>query len=216
MCLRRTLLDGLEMNMLISRTQRGFSLIELVLAMAAFTIIIMGTMRVVAIGSKSYRGVKTVQTNLETAQFALNTMGKELRGSNIVSSNATSVVFFEYVQSRCIQYSFVGPNPPSASPNITLVRRSRPFATTPTTSPVAGRDDCATNGVGVGAATETLVTGLTSYALVANPSRTLLDPLGPLMGYVTVSLTVGTGGLAATVQTTVSLRDFQYVGITGS
>ncbi len=197
--------------MRISRSQHGFSLIELVLAMAAFTIIIMGTMRVVAIGSKSYRGVKTVQSNLETAQFAINTMGKELRTSSVVSSSGSAVVFFDYSQNRCIQYSFSGPLPPSATPNIALVRRARSITVTPTMLPDTARNDCATNGVVT--APETLLTGLTNYALVVGPSRKISNPLGPFVGYMTVSLTVGTGGLAATVQTTVSLRDFQYVGI---
>lgn len=170
-------------------------MVEVVVAMAAFSIIIMATVQIMAQGSKTYRGMKGIQTNLETAHFALNLMAKELRTSSVVSSDATSITFFDYSQSRCIRYSVSGG---------TLSRAALAYTAT---DPNEGRSDCASSGAGLSTA---LVTGITGQAFVADPSTPMPTPH---VGRMTIALTVGTGGAAATVQTTVSLRDFSYIDI---
>lgn len=189
----------------IHRKQKGLSLIEIVMSMAAFTIILTGTIQIVAQSSKNFRAMKVLQANLETAQFALNTMAKELRTSSVVSSapgvTASSIVFFDYSQSRCLQYRM------DESTGL-VERRAHAFGST---DPDANRTSCA--GYTFTESYETLLTGLSAQAMNVVASRNLADASGPMVGRVTVSLTVGTAGAAATVQTTVSLRDFNYIGI---
>ncbi len=187
------------------RKQKGLSLIEIVMSMAAFTIILTGTIQIVAQSSKNFRAMKLLQANLETAQFALNTMAKELRTSSVVSSapgaTASSITFFDFSQSRCIQYHM--------DESTGLVRkRSHAFGST---DPDANRTSCA--GYTFVESYETLLTGLSVQTMNVVSSRNLAHISGPMVGRVTVSLTVGTAGVAATAQTTVSLRDFNYIGI---
>lgn len=184
------------------RSSKGFSLLEVVMAMGAFTIIIMGVMQITTQGSKSYRGMKAIQTNLETAQFALNLMAKELRTSSVVSSSTggtvSSIVFFDYSQNRCIQYR-------ADESTGMVMKRSHSFASA---NPDTNRSDC--EGYVFAEPYETLLSGLSNQVVVVDPSEAVPDPA---VGRVTVSLTIGTAGAAATAQTTVSLRDFNYIGI---
>lgn len=188
------------------RKQKGLSLIEIVMSMAAFTIILTGMIQIIAQSSKNFHAMKLLQANLETAQFALNTVAKELRTSSVVSSavgaGVSSIVFFDYSQSRCVQYRM------DESTGL-VERRSHAFGST---DPDANRTSCAGHGF-AGEGYETLLTGLSAQAMNVVASRNLADASGPMVGRVTVSLTVGTAGAAATVQTTVSLRDFNYIGI---
>lgn len=187
------------------RKQKGLSLIEIVMSMAAFTIILTGTIQIVAQSSKNFRAMKLLQTNLETAQFALNAMAKELRTSSVVSSapgaTVSSVTFFDYSQSRCVQYRM------DESTGL-VEKRSHAFGST---DPDANRTSCA--GYVFAEAYESFLTGLSVQVMDVVASRNIADASGPMVGRVTVSLTVGTGGGAATVQTTVSLRDFNFIGI---
>lgn len=181
--------------------QSGFSLIEVVMAMGAFTLIMMGTIQILAQGSKNYRSTKLIQTNLETAQFALNAMAKELRTSSVVGASmgatSSSVTFFDYSQNRCIQYRA----DESAG---TLTKRSHAFGST---DPNANRTSCAAYTF-----TETSVPVLTDLSNQAfNVDMSTQTP--PHVGRVSVALTIGTSGASAMVQTTVSLRDFNYIGI---
>lgn len=180
--------------MLHTRQKNGFSLVEVVVAMAAFTIIIMGTIQIMAQGSKNYRTTKNLQTNLEASQFALNLMAKELRSSSIIASTATSVQFYDYSQNRCISYGVSGG----------LLRRgSREFSDP---DPNISRQDCVAGGAG---APSVVATDITGVFFQVDPSTS--SP--PHVGRVTVGFTVGTGSAASTVQTTVSLRDFNYIGL---
>ncbi|MFZ1626680.1 MAG: prepilin-type N-terminal cleavage/methylation domain-containing protein [Candidatus Moraniibacteriota bacterium] len=182
--------------------QSAFSLLEVVMAMAAFTIIMLGTIQIMAQGSKSYRGTKAIQTSLESAQFALNTMAKELRTSSVVSWSTgatTDIIFFDYSQNRCVQY-FVNLVPG------TLSKRTHTFANA---DPNVNRASCAAYGFGA-EALQIVVSDVTNRALRVDPSTPMPNPH---VGRVTLTLQVGGAGAEAIVQTTVSLRDFNYIGI---
>lgn len=193
---------------LIYRKQKGLSLIEIVVSMAAFTIILTGTIQIVAQSAKSFRAIKMLQINLETAQFALNAMAKELRTSSVMPGSTSTgavvstITFFDYSQNRCIQYR-------ADESTGRVEKRSSPVFGS--TDPDANRTSCASYAF-TGAYVP-LLTGLSAQAMNVVASRNLADASGPMVGRVTVSLTVGTAGGAATAQTTVSLRDFNYIGI---
>lgn len=187
--------------MIFRKKQPAFSLLELVVSLGAFTIIMLGTIQILAQGTRSYKGAKVIQTNLETAQFAINTIAKELRTSSVVAAavgaTSSTITFFDYSQNRCIQYQ-------ADESSGTLSKRSHSFASA---DPNANRSSCLAYSGAFAEAYESLLTNLTQqlwYVDLSTPMPT------PHVGRVTVSLTIGTG---ASVQTTVSLRDFNYVGL---
>lgn len=187
------------------QTTKGLSLIEVVIAMAAFAIILTGTTQLFSQGAKNFQAIKQLQMNLETAQFALNTLAKEARTSSIVAHSggtaSSTVTLFDYSQDRCIQYRF---NESSGLAE----KRSHVFNST---DPNRNRSDCL--GYTFAEPYEILLTGISNQAISVVRSREMADSSGPMVGRLTVSLTVGTAGTAATIQTTVSLRDFNFVGI---
>jgi prepilin-type N-terminal cleavage/methylation domain-containing protein len=186
----------------IIRRQKGFTLIEVVVAMAAFTIIILGVMQIMAQSTKSYRSQKLIQANLETAQFVLNLMAKELRTSSVLSSTSgtpsSTITFFDYSQNLCIQYR--------ANNTTGIVeRRAHPFGNS---NPDVNRASC--NSYSYTEGYVAILSGLSGHRFQVDPSAPMPDPHA---GRVSVSLSIGTGGTAATAQTTVSLRDYNYIGI---
>lgn len=189
------------MSMMKSKSKRAFSLLEIVVSLAAFSIIMVGTMLILGRGTQSYRNVKEMQNNLESVQFALNIFGKELRTSSVVSSSsgaATSwIKFFDYSQGRCVQYQ-------ADETTGTFSKRSHAFNDA---NPNTNRSSCL--GYAFAEAYEPLLTGLSAQALFVDQSTPMPNPH---VGRVTISLTVGTTS-AATAQTTVSLRDFNYIGL---
>lgn len=181
------------------RKHPGFTLIEVMVAMTAFTIIVMGTMQIMAQSTKSYRSQKSIQTNLESAQFALNLMAKELRTSSIINPGASSIVFFDYSQNRCIQYSI-------DTTAGTLSRRARAFTDA---NPDTNRTSCQTySSFGFTETLQVLLSGITSHRLQIDASAPMPNPH---VGRVSASLVVGTSGTSATVQTTVSLLSLIHI-----
>jgi prepilin-type N-terminal cleavage/methylation domain-containing protein len=186
-----------------SRTVKGFSLVEVVTALGIFSMIMLGVVLIMGTCTKSYRSQRLIQSNLEAAQFALNTMAKELRTSSVVASSVggtvSTITFFDYSQNRCIQYR-------ADEGSSTLSKRSRIFSNA---NPNTNRTDC-NNYTWPSETYASLVSGLSDQNLsVIQSSAT--PPLR--VGRVTVSLTLGTTTGKAAIQTTVSLRDFNYVGI---
>lgn len=187
--------------MSLRKKQPAFSLLELVVSLGAFTIIMLGTIQILAQGTRSYKGAKVIQANLETAQFAISTLAKELRTSSVVQATvgatSSTITFFDYSQNRCIQYQ-------ADETAKTLSKRTHGFGGA---DPNANRSSCAAYAGSFTEAYEPLLTDLTNqlwYVDLSTPMPT------PHVGRVTVSLTIGTG---ASIQTTVSLRDFNYIGI---
>lgn len=194
------------MSMHTTRRQKGFTLIEVVVAMAAFTIIILGVMQIMAQSTKSYRSQKLIQANLETAQFVLNLMAKELRTSSIISSTSgtpsSTITFFDYSQNLCIQYR--------ANNTTGIVeRRQSPNSHFNNSNPDTNRTGC-DSYLFPSISYATLLSGLSGHRFQVDPSAPMPNPHA---GRVSASLTIGTGGTAATAQTTVSLRDYNYIGI---
>lgn len=189
------------MSMLKKKNAKGFSLLEVVVSLSAFLVVIMGTIQIITQGTRSYKEMKTVQANLESVQFVLNLLSKELRTSSVVTSSlgavTSTVTFFDYSQNRCIQYRF----------DETAGRVEKRFRGFAAADPNTNRSSCAAYAGSFTETYETLLTGLTSHALYVDQSTPMPTPH---TGRVTASLTVGTD---ASAQTTVSLRDYNYIGI---
>ncbi len=179
------------------------------MALAAFSIIMLVVAQSFGRGFVSYRETKKAQASLETAHFALNLIAKELRTSSIIpagtSTGATTsrIKFYDYSQKRCIEYVFTEGAGGAATGQVT--RRDQSFASD---SPEQNRTDCENHTFG--GAAQSLVTRLASQEVRVTPS----DPLPtPNVGRATFALTIGSGSNATIIQTTVSLRDFNYTSL---
>lgn len=196
------------MYLFFQKKTKGYTLIEIVSALAAFTIIMLGVTQIFGRGIASYRETKKTQINLQGAQSMLNLMSKELRTSSIASSTSgstsSSIRFFDYSQNRCIDYVL----------NQTTGQVTRRSAAYNDTDPDTNTNDEQLNyctGHSFTSSAEVLLTGVTGQAIrVVNSSDNVASPQ---VGKVTISLTLGQGSNQSSLQTTVSLRDFNYTGL---
>jgi prepilin-type N-terminal cleavage/methylation domain-containing protein len=189
-------------------TQKGFTLIELVIAIGVFVIVMSGVLQIFGTGFMAYGEARRLQTNLEEAQFSMNTIAKELRTSSVIptltenSGGYFSVTFIDYSQNKCIRYVA------NSGGNGKLMKYSRAVIGT---TPEDKRDDCET---GVTAYVGDLISrGITSAKLDVIPSLPGVAGAAGRVGRLTVSLTFSESSKPAIIQTSVSLRDFNYVGI---
>ncbi len=183
---------------------KGYTLVEIMAALGAFSIIMIAITQIFSRGITSYREVHRTQVNLEAAQAVLNLMAKELRTSSVVDSSlgatVSTIKFFDYSQNRCIEYSF-------DESNGQVTKRSTGYTDPDPTDNAFDEQWNYCNGVVLTGAAQPLLTGLMSQTvdLVAS-----LAPPNQQVGKVTISLTIGQGSSSTTIQTTVSLRDFNY------
>jgi len=101
-------MDNRKKNIIPVSSKKGFSLIELMVAMFVFSIVMTATTGFFSSSALSYRNAREIQRNLEDAQFAMNLMAKSLRTSKILScegSPCSTVRVYDYSQDKCIEYS---------------------------------------------------------------------------------------------------------------
>ena len=175
-------------SLMLRKKEKGFTLIEVLVATFVFVIVMSSVSQIFVSAFTAYRREKIIQNNLENAQFAMNTMAKELRGSSIVSSGASSVKFYNYGEKTCYSYSITG------GELRTIKQSSADFITcqnaTLTLATVVVKD-------------------VTAGSFVVTPSA-----LNTTVGKVTLSLQVGSVGKnPVNIQTTVSLRDYEVSGL---
>lgn len=180
-------------------SRRGFTLIELLVSMFMFVILMAAISQIFTAAFAGYRNTKSVQQDLEAAQFAVNTIAKELRTSTVESASGSqsSVLFYDYSQKTCFRYSVSGAN-------LRVERGS---------SSDENRCSVGLSGPAI------IASGIIGGKFFVTPSERLsgTPPTGTV-GKVTISLEIGEGvaqGLAhrARIQTSVSLRDYSYVGL---
>lgn len=181
----------------------GYTLVEIVTALAVFTVIMLAMSQIMGRGMLSYKETKKTQANLETAQFALGLIAKELRTSSVVGSvvtgSSSTVTFYDYSQSRCIEYVLdesVGE----------ITRRSTSIVSD---DPDQNRSDC--EAYVFSGASQVVFSGLLDQSVSITPS--VAASPDPLVGKITFALTVGTASNASTLQTSISLRDYNYTGL---
>lgn len=178
----------------------GFTLIEVIVSLSAFTIIMLGVVAIFGSAFVSYRETRNLQHNLESAQFTMNTMAKELRTSSVLSSSGAGsnidIRFFDYSQDKCIRYS-VGSNK--------LYKQSVAVAGS---DPNARRGNCTAAAVG-GVSAQVLVEDVVE----SSTSSVLSDHSPRKVGKVTMRLRIGNDSRNQTIQSSVSLRDFNFIDI---
>ncbi len=194
------------MIFLWKKKYKGYTLVEIMAALAAFSIIMIAITQIFARGISSYREVRRTQSNLEAAQAILNLMAKELRTSSVVSSSlgtsVSTIKFYDYSQNTCIEYSF---NETTGQ----ITKRSVDYVDSDEDNNTYDEHWNYCNGVAFAGTAQPLLTGLTSQTVNLVTS---VSPPNPLVGKVTVAITIGQGSSSTSLQTSVSLRDFNYTG----
>lgn len=172
-----------------SKKSAGFTLIETLVSMFIFVLVMASVSQIFTKAFSGYRYEKSTQESLESAQFAMNTMAKELRTASISSSSSSLIKFIDYSQNTCFDYEIIG--------------------TTLTVESKAGTKvaDCGSGGYGASAV---VASGIVSGSFLAVSSNTMQ------VGRVTISLQVGGATASAqtsNIQTSVSLRDYNVSGV---
>lgn len=183
----------------IEASRRGFSLLEVLMAMFIFVIVAMIVSAVFGKTILAYKSTKTVQKNLESSQFAMNQMAKILRQSeiDITTSNndasnpkGTWVDIYDKSQNLCVSYL------------LDSGEKKLKYGYAAPVDPPGGLSGCSWNGVyeNYSNMTSGYVTG--NFSSVASSSSQA--------GKITVSMKVCADAgcaSAASIQTTVSLRN---------
>ncbi|MFC1645009.1 type II secretion system protein J [Patescibacteria group bacterium] len=93
-----------------NKKEKGFTLIEVLVAMFIFTMMMMATILAFSNLFQSYRQSKNIQEDIDNSQFAMNLMMKSLRTSSVIdggdSGISNEVTIFDYSQKKCITYGF--------------------------------------------------------------------------------------------------------------
>jgi len=169
----------------------GFSLIEVLMATFVFAVIMIGVSGAFSSSFFSYKNTKAVQNDLEQAEYAMNLMAKTIRTSSVIipasSSNVATIVIYDYSQTKCIAYQFVGSSLNSAS------------------TVMADKSTCIS--LASAGTLSNMIGNVTNVSFSVTPSA-----LGTI-GRVTISMEVGSVKDKARLQTTVSLRDYSVSGI---
>jgi prepilin-type N-terminal cleavage/methylation domain-containing protein len=185
---------------LLRRKMKGFTLIEVIVALFIFSLIMSSVASIFANTFAGYKAARGVQRDTENAQYAIGIMTKELRTSSIASSSPTMVRFYDYSQDICFSYQIV--------PNNLVVAKVAPSNPDALETAAAKQSWCRGASVGTPVAVTTgTVTG--SFSVVPSNASAPVS-----VGKVTISLRIAEGTkYAAQLQTSASLRDYGYTGL---
>lgn len=205
----------------IQKKLKGLSLLEVIVSIGVFSLMMITTAGIFANSISSSRSNRVIERNVEQAQFVMNEMAKELRTSTVVNTTfdnsgagtfaspgiGNDVRFFDYSQSKCIEYSVATVNGNS------LIQRATPSAAT--ADPVA----CATATMDV-VQIMTIGDVVPSFRVVTSfdgdTGSGTIDTRNARVGIVTMAFVVkekASATQSVTLQTSVSLRDYSKSGI---
>lgn len=183
-----------------SHRLKGFTMVELLFAMFIFSILMVSAAGIFGQAFGSYRNAKFIQQDVENAQFLLDQMAKELRTSTIVTpvtpgGFTSSIQYYDYSQATCYRYSISGGNVYKAA--------YVPGRATSEQDVAACRSTTLSSFAPISSGT---VTG--TFYLVSS------DDSPQRIGRVTIGLRIARNSAhVATIQSSVALRDFGYVGL---
>ena len=99
-------------GMFFPRKRKGFSFLEVMISLFIFALMMTTISMIFASLFKNYKRARTVQINLENAQFTMNSMAKALRTSSIIDPTSpgtvSSIRFFNYSDGTCVSYRLQG------------------------------------------------------------------------------------------------------------
>jgi len=175
--------------------ERGFSLIEVIVATFIFTLTMSVVSQIFVSAFSAYHREKIIQNNLENAQFALNTLSKQLRGSSVSAFSPRIIRSYNYATGLCTRYSIL------TIGSVTTLY-STPFHVNAT------HNGCGAGSIGPRKNIMTIKDG--SFFVTSSSSL----PHQKKVGKVTISLYISDSvNFPAHLQTTVSLRDYEVSGL---
>ena len=195
---------------------KWYTFLEVIVAMAIFLIMTAAVSKSFVSGFMAYRTTRSIQKDLETAQFTVNTLAKSLRTSSVITTPGVlgggayrGVGFYDYSQKRCFQYVFTTATVDGA----TVYPLKVWFADLPT-----GTADpylwCRVQLASASSTTEVTTGYVTDgrFFLVLSDKGSTPKKFGRVVIKMTVRDSAA-GTSQAEVQTSVSLRDYNYVGM---
>lgn len=87
-------------------TKKGFSLIEILVAVFIFTLTMVLLTGTFSGFLKNYATEKRLQRDIENAQHSINIMAKSIRESAVVSTASFPLNTYNYAEDKCVQYRF--------------------------------------------------------------------------------------------------------------
>ncbi|MFA5994517.1 MAG: prepilin-type N-terminal cleavage/methylation domain-containing protein [Parcubacteria group bacterium] len=184
--------------------KRGFSLIEILIAMLIFvimTLVVMGTFFDMI---SSRARVRTIQQDVEDARYSMELMAKTLRMSSVFTFSTGSIEFYDYSQKKCFKYVV---NNDTHQISVQTTAGIKDTAVTDGSDPIK---NCDTNWTA-----PTSMSGSGVNQLYFNVVKSDKSP--KKLGHVTIGMKIcyrgvcDNGNDAAIIQSSVSLRDYGYV-----
>ena len=199
---------GISMMIMKQRKHlRGLTLIELVIAMAIFSILMVSAAHTFTSGILSFKMNTATERDVESISTLMNQMAKEIRTSTIADytgsstgakvTNPSSLTYYDYSQGKCVRYT-------SSSGNLTtagIIRRQEKMVPTTTFTTIA--TDCSS---AFGAAID-VTPADTRLNLVVNES------IPGKVGGAQITFTLNSSTKPVQIRSFVSSRDYKKSGL---
>jgi Tfp pilus assembly protein PilW len=183
------------------KNKSGFSFIEVLVATFIFVLIIVAVSMTFASLFGGYKGAKSIQKDLENAQYAMNLMAKSLRTSSIISpdsvnNNATDVTIYNYskLSGKCERFKFDS------------VNKKIKYGYSNNAAVDSDKTLCTSSTISNSSLTDMASDSINNAVFSITPSDGDSNP--KIVGKVTISIEVKSGSDKARIQSTVSLRDY--------
>lgn len=187
------------------KTLKGLTLIEVVVAMAVFSILMAGATQTFTSGLMSFKQNTDIERDVESVSALMNQIAKELRTStvSVSATNPSTLLYYDYSQSRCILYT-------SSSGNLTTagtIRRRE------TAAGVVLSADVTTTGVAANCPI-----GLFGAAVDVTPADSRLnlvidESTAGSVGGAKILFTLNSSAKPVVIQSFVSSRDYKKSGL---
>jgi prepilin-type N-terminal cleavage/methylation domain-containing protein len=192
----------------MNRHSRGFSLLEVLIATFIFSIVMVSVVSYFVNITAANQNTKRLQQNLEDTRFAMNRIAKVLRTSVVVtpSSNASNIGtlrVYDYSQAGCVEYTF--------DSNSNSLRER--FAVKPGTETNEKTWCRTTSSLSSPSSLVNVMDGTFAGHFNAVPSKDTASAGSgnEEAGRVIISATIARRALSSTIQTTVSLRNYEEI-----
>ncbi|NTV55198.1 MAG: type II secretion system protein [Candidatus Moranbacteria bacterium] len=193
-----------------SKKAAGFTLIELIVSIGVFAIMSVSLSAAFTSGFSTFGNSREIQHDVEAAQYSMNMLAKYLRTSSVleVAAAKDDIRFYDYSAKRCFEYRF--------NSGGTFQARWKNIA-----SMTDVTTDCSASTLGSCGDPSCVWKNLTptsgSYVTGQFYATTSTNGATKSVGRVTVTMSIkknSTAKLKSDIQTTVSLRDYDYVAKT--
>jgi len=180
---------------------KGMTFVEAIIGIFIFGVVMIAVTNIFTSSFNGYKKAEKMAKNIENAQYAMSVMTKSLRTSKIHFISASAILAYDYSEVACNEYSFSGGQ---------ITRKKNQIA-------YLGLGDC---DLGTSVATP-ITTQFMQGSFSGAPSANDTAPIADTMGKVTIRVKVcseancpvNSKNDTANLQTTVSLRDYQTVGL---